>query len=109
MKPQCDNTKTNLHFFFFYMECLKEIKISSSASSILLQNYHFWMNFMNLHFLQYNVPRGLSFRASTAKTAIIAKMKISLKAMVTLFPKKHGEILRCAIRYLNISVPCMST
>jgi len=30
-------------------------------------------------------------RASTAKIAIIAKTKISLKAIVTLFPKKHGK------------------
>jgi len=48
-------------------------------------------------------------RASTAKIAIIAKTKISLKAIVTLFPKKHGEKLRCTIRYLNITAPFMST
>ena len=45
------------------------------------------------------VPHALSNRASTAKTAITAKTKISLKAMVAVFPKKHGEILRCTIRY----------
>ena len=39
------------------------------------------------------VPHALRFRASTAKTAITAKTKISLKAMVTLFPKKRGEIV----------------
>jgi len=49
------------------------------------------------------VPHVFSLTASTAKTAITAKTKISLKAMVILFPKKHGEILRCTIRYLNIS------
>ena len=69
---------------------------------------------MNLCFLRYKrlskegkkafVPHGLSLMASTAKTAITAKTKISLNAMVTLFPKKHGEKLHCTIRYLNISV-----
>jgi len=48
------------------------------------------------------------FRASTAKAAKIERTKISLKAMVTLFPKKHSEKLRCTIRYLNITAPCMS-
>ena len=56
---------------------------------------------MNLCFLRYKrlskegkkafVPHGLSLMASTAKTAIIPKTKISLKAMVTLFLKENGK------------------